>query len=79
MLAGRACSRLVRQTAEYERGAAAVGFALVSILPLTLLFGIIQYAYFFQSQGACATTRAAARLAAVGCRAVELYLGEGPK
>ncbi len=50
-----------------DRGAAAVEFALVSVLLLTLLFGIIQYSYFFfQSQGASATAREAARLAAVG-------------
>lgn len=50
-----------------DDGAAAVEFALVSVLLLTLLFGIIQYAYFFfQSQGASSTAREAARLAAVG-------------
>ena len=50
-----------------DRGAAAVEFALVSVLLLTLLFGIIQYSYFFyQSQGATTTAREAARLAAVG-------------
>ena len=58
-----------------DRGAAAVEFALVSVLLLTLLFGIIQYSYFFfQSQGASATSREAARLAAVGvssCSAFE--------
>lgn len=42
-------------------------FALVSVLLFTLLFGIIQYSYFFfQSQGASATAREASRLAAVG-------------
>lgn len=58
-----------------EAGAAAVEFALVSALLFTLLFGIIQYSYFFfQSQGASATTREASRLAAVGvnsCTAFE--------
>ena len=58
-----------------DGGAAAVEFALVSVLLLTLLFGIIQYAfYFFQSQGASATARETARLAAVGvddCTAFE--------
>lgn len=50
-----------------DRGAAAVEFALVSVLLFTLLFGIIQYSYFFyQSQGATTTAREAARLAAVG-------------
>ena len=58
---------LGRWTREPERGAAAVEFALVSVLLLTLLFGIVQYAfYFYQSQGASATSREAARLAAVG-------------
>jgi Flp pilus assembly protein TadG len=59
----------VKRAAALERdsGAAAVEFALVSVLLLTLLFGIIQYAYyFFQSQGASSTAREAARLAAVG-------------
>jgi hypothetical protein len=59
----------VKPAAEPARdtGAAAVEFALVSVLLLTLLFGIIQYAYFFfQSQGASATARETARLAAVG-------------
>lgn len=50
-----------------DDGAAAVEFALVSVLLLTLLFGTIQYAYyFFQSQGASATARESSRLAAVG-------------
>lgn len=50
-----------------DDGAAAVEFALISVLLLTLIFGIIQYSYYFyQSQGASATARDAARLAAVG-------------
>lgn len=50
-----------------DRGAAAVEFALVSVLLLILLFGIIQYGYFFfQSTAAEHAAREGARLAAVG-------------
>jgi Flp pilus assembly protein TadG len=50
-----------------DDGAAAVEFALVSVLLLTLLFGIVQYGYyFFQSQSATSSAREGARLAAVG-------------
>ena len=50
-----------------DEGAAAVEFALVLTLFLTLVFGIIQYSfYFFQSQAASSTSREASRLAAVG-------------
>lgn len=50
-----------------DRGAAAVEFAFVSVLLLTLLFGIIQYGYFFlQSTAAEHAAREGARLAAVG-------------
>lgn len=42
-------------------------FALVVVLFLTLVFGIVQYSYYFyQSQGASSTVREASRLAAVG-------------
>ena len=50
-----------------EQGAAAVEFALVSVLLLTLVFAIVQYGfYFFQSQSATSSAREGARLAAVG-------------
>ena len=50
-----------------DDGAAAVEFALVLVLFLTLVFGIIQYGlYFFQSQSVSSTAREASRLAAVG-------------
>ncbi len=50
-----------------DAGAAAVEFALVLVLFLTLVFGIIQYGYyFFQLQGASAGAREGARLAALG-------------
>lgn len=50
-----------------DTGAAAVEFALVLVLFLTLVFGIIQYGYYFyQSQAASSTVREASRLAAVG-------------
>jgi len=51
----------------HDRGAAAVEFALVSVLLFTLLFAIIQYGFlFFQYQAAAATAHEAARLAALG-------------
>ena len=50
-----------------EGGAAAVEFALVSLLLFTVLFGILQYGIgFFEQQAASSTVREAARLAAVG-------------
>lgn len=50
-----------------ERGASAVEFALVSVLLLTLLFGILQYGYFFFQQVSNAhAAREGARQAAVG-------------
>ena len=50
-----------------DEGAAAVEFALVLVLFLTLVFGIIQYGFFFfQSQSVSSTAREASRLAAVG-------------
>jgi Flp pilus assembly protein TadG len=48
-------------------GAAAVEFALVSVLLFTVFFGIIQYGYFFlQSSGAEHAALVGARAAAVG-------------
>lgn len=50
-----------------EEGAAAVEFALVLVLFLTLVFGIIQYSfYFFQMQATTSAAREGARIAAVG-------------
>ena len=50
-----------------DRGATAVEFALVSIPLLTLLFGFVQYGfYFWAMQGGSDIARSAARLAAVG-------------
>jgi hypothetical protein len=50
-----------------DAGAAAVEFALVSVLLFTVFFGIIQYGYYFlQSSGAEHATAVAARAAAVG-------------
>jgi len=55
------------QLHQHDRGAAAVEFAFVSVLLLTLLFGIIQYGYFFlQATAAEHAAREGARLAAVG-------------
>ena len=53
--------------ARNDDGAAAVEFAIVSVLLFTMLFGIIQYGYaFFQIQAAQSVAREAARLASVG-------------
>jgi hypothetical protein len=50
-----------------DAGAAAVEFALVSVLLFTVFFGIIQYGYFFlQSSGAEHAAWVGARAAAVG-------------
>jgi Flp pilus assembly protein TadG len=57
----------LRRTSRGDSGAAAVEFALVAVLLLTLVFGIIQYGYyFFQLQAGTSAAREAARLAAVG-------------
>ncbi len=57
----------LRHTSRSDSGAAAVEFALVSVLLLTLIFGIIQYGYFFfQSTAAESAAREGAREAAVG-------------
>lgn len=48
-------------------GAAAVEFALISIILFTLLFGIVQYGfYFFQATSISAAANQGARQAAVG-------------
>lgn len=50
-----------------DRGAAAVEFALILPLLLLLVFGILQYGYFFfQSTAVEAATRDASRLASIG-------------
>lgn len=60
-------SRVVPARGRDDDGAVAVEFALVLILFLTLVFGVVQYGYyFFQLQGASAGTREGARLAALG-------------
>ena len=57
-----------------DTGAAAVEFALVSVLLLTLLFGIVQYGfYLYQSQSATSSAREGARLAAVGITACSQF------
>jgi len=54
-------------TRQDDQGAAAVEFALVSVLLFTLLFGILQYGYgFFQMQATAATAGDAARMAVAG-------------
>lgn len=59
--------RVVRPRPHADDGAVAVEFALVSLVLFPLLFGIVQYGWFFYQQGAAASTaRDAARLAAVG-------------
>ena len=57
-----------------DDGAAAVEFALISVLLLTLLFGILQYGYYFyQLSSANAASREAARLAATGVSDCDKY------
>jgi len=52
-----------------ENGAAAVEFALVSVLLFMLVFGIVQYGfYFWASQAGSSAVRDAARHSAVGSR-----------
>lgn len=52
-----------------DEGAAAVEFALVAILLITLLFGIIQYGFlFWESQTASRVAREVGRQAAVGTK-----------
>ena len=57
-----------------DTGAAAVEFALVSVLLFTLLFGILQYGlYFWSLQTGSAAAKEAARRASVGdCTDAEL-------
>jgi Flp pilus assembly protein TadG len=56
-----------RSDAARDEGAAAVEFALVSVLLFTILFGIMQYGMlFFQLQAGSSTARQVARLASVG-------------
>jgi hypothetical protein len=56
-----------RTGAAPDEGAAAVEFALVSVLLFTILFGILQYGMlFFQMQAASSTARQMARFASVG-------------
>ena len=57
----------LRSRSASDQGAAAVEFALVSLLLITLLFGIIQYSFlFWESQSASRTAREVGRVAAVG-------------
>lgn len=50
-----------------DEGAAAVEFALVSVLLLTLLFGVLQYGYFFyQATAVEHAAREGARIASLG-------------
>lgn len=63
----RSLSDRSRRARQGDDGAAAVEFALISVVFFPLMFGMIQYGYyFFQSQGASSTVREASRLAAVG-------------
>ena len=56
-----------RDTLSADAGAAAVEFALVLVLFLTLVFGVIQYGYYFlQANSAETAAREGARAAAVG-------------
>ncbi len=62
-----------------ESGAAAVEFALVSLLLITLLFGILQYGFYFWSRSAAnAAVREGARRVSVGdyadCAALKAFV-----
>lgn len=60
-------SRSLSSRRRGQAGAAAVEFALVSVLLFTLLFGMIQYSlYFWSVQSGAQAAREAARQAAVG-------------
>lgn len=57
---------MTRRRERGERGAAAVEFALVSLIMITLVASVIQFAlYFWGYQGASSAAREAARLGAV--------------
>ena len=57
----------LRRMSRGDSGAAAVEFAIVSVLLLTLVFAIVQYGYFFfQSTAAESAAREGAREAAIG-------------
>jgi len=59
--------RCFRRKRDAENGAVAVEFALVMLPVIVLLFGMIQYAfYFFAMQGGSDIARSAARLSSVG-------------
>lgn len=56
-----------RRKSRPEAGAAAVEFALIAPILLLLVFGMVQYGfYFWSAQGGAVATRDAARRAAVG-------------
>lgn len=56
-----------RRKREVENGAAAVEFALVMLPVIVLLFGLVQYGfYFWAMQGGSDIARSAARLSSVG-------------
>lgn len=63
-----------------DSGAAAVEFALVSMLLFALLFGVVQYGFYFWSmQAGSAAVREAARQAAVGnlsCAELDTFVAD---
>ncbi len=62
-------TRIARRHRRADGGAAAVEFALVSVLLFTLVFGIIQYGfYFWAAQVGTSAVRDAARYSAVGAK-----------
>lgn len=64
--APRAAPHTPGQTTRPDHGAAAVEFALISVLLLTLLFGIVQYGlYFFQATAVASFTNQVGRLSAL--------------
>lgn len=67
MLARRRARSRLRAPACQDRGAVAVEFALIFPLLLVIVFGLIQYGFYFWSmQGGSAAAREGARRAAVG-------------
>jgi Flp pilus assembly protein TadG len=66
-LEGKQMRILARQGRRDQRGAAAVEFAIISVLFITLIFAMIQYSlYFWSTQSSANAAREGARRGAVG-------------
>lgn len=69
--------RILRQKRHDEAGAAAVEFGIISVLLFTLLFGIMQYGFYFWAKqaGSAAVREGARRLAvAPNCTTIDDYV-----